>query len=147
MRPRLKIKSANGSVGKLEIRRFQILKTARPGIFGHILETAINNVGAAVRYCLDLQFNILRMHKIIAVQKTDIFALGSPDSVVARGADPRIGLAQNLNAFVFFRVEVQNRKRIVGRTVVNADNFNIFISLITNAGKRVFYKISTLYTE
>ncbi len=66
-----------------------------------------------------------RRHKVIGLQDANVLATRHLQTVVHRVAVAAVGLVDHLDAPIALHILADNRRRVVGRPVVNADDLNI----------------------
>ena len=86
---------------------------------------ADNNVGTGPFQSTEHRFVHLRIHPIVAVDKSDNIGTSSRYAIVAGSRHTLILLMNHLDTRIFFGVAIANHGAVVGRTVVNENDFNI----------------------
>lgn len=74
--------------------------------------------------------NHARVDGVVAVNESDIFAFGEFEAGVASGGETLVLLVLDLDAGVVFGVVVGNLTGIISGSVVDTDDFEVFVSLV-----------------
>ena len=89
------------------------------------IKVRLRKVGIIAIGGRDKLFECVGRHKVIGLQDANVLATRHLQTVVHRVAVAAVGLVDHLDAPIALHILADNRRRVVGRPVVNADDLNI----------------------
>ena len=102
-----------------------VQRTALLGLRPVEIKVRLRKVGIIAIGGRDKLFECVGRHKVIGLQDAHVLATRHLQTVVHRVAVAAVGLVDHLDAPIALHILADNRRRVVGRPVINADDLNI----------------------